>query len=462
MSALDDTLNESSRDAMLRDIDARIREYDVKHVYLQYVSVPGRVMGKAIPARHFERIAHSGLAWTYLSAGGFTVDVHGDLIGPSAAAVAEGLLIPDLGTFEVLPWDTDVARVFCGHFHRPDDEHRPGAIVLGDCRANLKRVHADFTAELGAELRSGCEPEMSWFPDRGTISASISKLPAHVGTAYHIGHIEEMRPILKRVTRYGQAMGLDMIQADYEDPGQIEMNFAFGDCLTTADRLTTYRQICMQVAKEFGVLATFMPKPVPGIMANGCHHHLSLWRGDEPAFADPRGTGINDLARRAIGGLLDHARGMSAIVAPTVNSYARYWDVGQYAPSAPVWGNDDRQCIVRVLGNRMEYRAPDASCNPYLTHAVLLAAMRDGIAREIDPGPPNPAETVVDPADARFPLLPRTLGEALDALAEDPVVRAALPGEIHDTFVAIKQDEWHRACGAVTEWHREMYLDHIP
>ena len=128
---------------------------------------------------------------------------------------------------------------------------------------------------------------MSWFPDADSITASISKLPAHVGTPYHIGHIEEMRPILKRVTRYGQEMGLDMIQADYEDPGQVEMNFLFGPCVETADRLTTFRQICMQVAKEFGVLATFMPKPVPGIMANGCHHHLSLWRGEEPGFAEP-------------------------------------------------------------------------------------------------------------------------------------------------------------------------------
>jgi glutamine synthetase len=205
-----------------------------------------------------------------------------------------------------------------------------------------------------------------------------------------------------------------------------------------------------------------MPKPVPGIMANGCHHHLSLWRGDEAAFADPAGTGINDLARQAIGGLLTHARGMTAIVAPTVNSYARYWDVGQYAPTAPVWGHDDRQCIVRVLGSRMEFRAPDASCNPYLTHAVLLAAMRDGIERGLDPGPPNPKDAIVDPADARFPLLPRTLGESLEALAGSELVRSALTDDLYDTFVAIKQDEWQRSCGAVTEWDREMYLSYLP
>jgi glutamine synthetase len=462
VTTLDETLGESARSTALQELAARIQEQGVRHVYLQYTSVPGRVMGKVVPAAHFERIAENGLAWTYLSAGGFTVDQGGNVLGPSSAACAEGLLVPDLDTFRVLPWDTEMGRVFCDHFHGPDDPERPGAVAQGDSRSNLKRVHAEFEAEFGFELRSGCEPEMSWFPDPESMTASISKLPAHVGTPYHIGHIEEMRPILKQVTRYGLEMGLDMIQADYEDPGQVEMNFLFGPCVETADRLTTFRQICMQVAKEFGVLATFMPKPVPGIMANGCHHHLSLWRGDEPVFANPDGRNLNDIGRWAIGGVLKHSRGMSAIVAPTVNSYARYWDVGQFAPSVPVWGYDHRQCIVRVLGPRMELRAPDACCNPYLTHAVMLAAMRDGIANQIEPGDPHDEDDFPAADQARFPLLPTTLGEALDALAEDEVVRSALPGELYDTFVAIKRDEWARACGAVTEWDRETYLTYLP
>jgi glutamine synthetase len=117
---------------------------------------------------------------------------------------------------------------------------------------------------------------------------------------------------------------------------------------------------------------------------------------------------------------------------------------------------------VRVLGARLEFRAPDACCNPYLTHAVMLAAMRDGIANRIEPGEPHEADDFPTPEQARFPLLPRTLGEALDALEQDEVVRGALPGELYDTFVSIKRDEWHRACGAVTEWDRETYLNYIP
>jgi glutamine synthetase len=462
VTALEDTLNQRERADQLREIDARIREHDVKHVYLQYTSVPGRVMGKVIPARHFERIAESGLAWTYLSAGGFHMDLDGAVLGPSQTAVAEGLLIPDLATFQVLPWDTDMARVFCDHFHRLDDAERPGEVVLGDARANLKRLHAEFQADFGLEMKTGCEPEMSWFPSKDSITAEISHLPDHVGTAYHIGHLERMRPILKRVTQYGQAMGLDMIQADYEDPGQVEMNFAFGSCVETADRLTTYRQICMQVAKEFGVFATFMPKPVPGIMANGCHHHISLWRGDEPAMVDSGAKELNQLGLWVLGGLLEHSRGMTALVAPTVNSYARYWDVGQFAPTVPVWGYDDRACIVRVLGARAEFRAPDASCNPYLTHSAILAAIRDGIERKIDPGPAHEQEAPIKVEDCAFGLLPKTLGEALEAYEADEVIRAALPEDVHRTFLEIKRDEWQRACGAVTDWHRDMYLTYLP
>lgn len=463
VTPLEEALGANEREETLSEINARIREYDVRHVYLQYTSVPGRVMGKVIPARHFERIADSGLAWTYLSAGGFASTIGGELIGPSGAAATEGLLMPDLATFQVLPWDSSMARVFCDHYHRPDDADRPGALALGDCRANLKQVYREFREAQGFEIMSGCEPEMSWFPDRDNITAEISRLPDHISTAYHIGHIEEIREILKRVTKYGQEMGLDMIQADYEDPGQIEINFSYGSIIETADRLITYRQICMQVAKEYGVLATFMPKPVPGIMANGCHHHISLWSGDKSAFSEPGAAGINELGRSAIGGILAHSRGMSAICAPTVNSYARYWDVGLFAPTVPIWGYDNRQCIVRVLGSRAEYRAPDASCNPYLTHAVLIAALRHGIEEGIDPGPSLEADGQ-PPAeeDAQFPLLPKTLGEAIEALEADPVVRSALPDDILRTFVEIKRDEWQRSCAAVTDWARDMYLNYLP
>ena len=218
-----------------------------------------------------------------------------------------------------------------------------------------------------------------------------------------------------------------MIEGDYEDTGQLELNFQFDRCERTCDRLVTYRQICAQVAREFGVIASFMPKPAVGLMANGCHHNLSLWRGDENVFVeeDNPTLHVSETARHALGGILEHSRGMLALLAPTVNSYARYWDLGQFAPAVVNWGFDNRTCAVRVSASgRLEYKLPDASVNPFISHAAVLEAMADGLERGIDPGAPQSEDSYGDSA-GRFPPLPRTLGDALAALAEDEVVRGA-------------------------------------
>jgi glutamine synthetase len=262
-----------------------------------------------------------------------------------------------------------------------------------------------------------------------------------------------------------------MIEGDYEDTGQLELNFAYDRCERTCDRLVTYRQVCAQVARELGVIASFMPKPTVGAMANGCHHNLSLWRGEDNAFVDPANPALHltPTAEHALGGILAHARGMLALLAPTVNSYARYWDVGQFAPSIVNWGYDNRTCAVRVSARgRLEFKLPDASVNPYLSHTAILAAMADGLERELDPGPPQagdsyaPDVVAADAAERGYAPLPRTLGDALAALAEDDVVTGALPGPLLAAFVEYKTDEWERFCGTVTEWHREMYLRALP
>jgi glutamine synthetase len=199
-------------------------------------------------------------------------------------------------------------------------------------------------------------------------------------------------------------------------------------------------------------------------MANGCHHNLSLWRGDENVFVDEGNDTlhVSETAQHALGGILEHSRGMLALLAPTVNSYARYWDVGQFAPAVVNWGFDNRTCAVRVSASgRLEYKLPDASVNPFISHAAVLESIADGLERGIDPGSPQSEDSYGDSA-GRFPALPRTLGDALAALAEDGVVRSALPDALYDAFVEYKTDEWERFCGTVTEWHREMYLRAIP
>lgn len=437
---------------------ARLGEAGVEHIYFQAVSIGGRVLAKLVPATHFDRISERGVQFHGSGTADLVSDRHGTMLGAGPEA-GEFVALPDLNTLTALPWDREVARVFCRLYTRGDLPNGAGQPLPTDSRGLLVRASHAFTERTGFELRSGCEPEMTWEGEGLEVTARPNMSPA-----YHAGALEVMRPVWKRVVGYCHDLGLDMVEGDYEDTGQLELNFMFDNCIATADRLTTYRQVCVQVARELGVTATFMPKPTQGVMANGCHHNLSLWRDSENAFVEPgrRELHLSETARHALGGILEHTPGATAIMAPTVNSYARYWDAGLFAPAIANWGFDNRSCAVRVSASgRLEFKVPDAAVNPYLSHAVLLAMIEDGLGRQIDPGEPE-AGSSYELEEARFGRLPRTLGEALERLAEDEVVRSALPAELYDTFVAIKADEWALACGAVTDWHREMYLRVVP
>jgi glutamine synthetase len=445
--------------ALEPEIAARIRESGVEFVYYQFVTLNARVMAKVAPARHLARNLQRGVQFHGSAVTDLASNRHGDLIA-SGPEVEEFVALPDAATFAVLPWDTQFARVLCNLYRRPDRAERAGEPLPTCVRSNLQRVHAGFRERTGLELRSGTEPEMSWFGD----DIEVWSQP-NVSPAYHMGALETVRPIVKKVVAYGQALGLDMIEGDYEDAGQVELNFNFDRCEQTCDNLVTYRLICAQVAKELGVVASFMPKPLVGAMANGCHHNLSLWRDDENVFEEAGRLDLHltETARHALAGVLRHAPGMLALCAPTVNSYARFWDVGQFAPGAVNWGFDNRTCAVRVSASgRLEYKLPDASVNPYLSHAAVLAAIEHGLNDGLDPGPPQTGDSYDPDVAGRYPPLPRTLGEALAALAADDVVQHAMPPELYAAFAEYKNDEWARFCSTVTEWHREMYLRALP
>ncbi len=288
--------------------------------------------------------------------------------------------------------------------------------------------------------------------------------------AYHVDHLERYRPVYQKVISYAQALGLDMIEGDYEDPGQLELNWLFDRANLTADRLVTYRQVCRQVGRELGVTPSFMPKPAAGMMGNGCHHNVSLWT--VPAEDGARGVNIleepgrtelhlSEAGRHALGGILSHAAGGMLVFGSTVNSYKRYWDAGQFAPSQINWGMDNKTCTVRLSAvGRLEFKLPDAMVNPYLSHAVLLRSIEDGLAARTDPGEPQAGSSYG--GASKFPPLPLTLGEALSAFDGDPVVRSALGDELADLLVAYKADEWARFCGTVTDWEHQMYAEALP
>ncbi|MGW7411242.1 glutamine synthetase family protein [Streptomyces sp. NPDC054863] len=442
--------------AALDAVRAQLVEAGVEFLYYQTVTLTGRVIGKAVPVGHLARNAEAGVQLHRTGLADLQTRQDGTLLGGGCAA-AEFTAVPELDTLAVLPWDTRVARFFC-RLYEPD--HAPAEIagrpLPTDVRGNLARVHAAFTARTGLELRSGCEPEMSW-----TGPGLEARNRPHTSPAYHIDHLERNRPIYQKVIGYAQAMGLDMVEGDYEDPGQLELNWMFDHADRTADRLVVYRQICRQVARELGVTASFMPKPANDRKGNGCHHNLSLWRGDQNVFTDPdlRELHLTDVGRHALGGILRHAAAATAVMGPTVNSYKRYWHAGQFAPTHIDWGMDNKTCTVRLSANgRLEFKLPDAMVNPYLSHAVLLAAIGEGLDHGIEPGPPQQGSGYAA-TGPRPETLPSTLGEALDRFTADPVVTGALGPETTELYTALKRDEWARYCGTVTDWEHTMYAD---
>ena len=458
-SALDQHREENaSSDELARALHT-IKEQGVEYVYFQGVTITGRVVGKVMPARHLERMAAKGIQQHRTAVANLQSTREGELLGGGVNA-AEYTALPDLDTFAVLPWDTSVARVFC-RLYEPDHlAENAGTPFVNDSRGLLRRTHRAFTERTGLELRTGTEPEMTW---RGP-GLEATFRPGS-SPSYHIEHLEKGRHVYQKVISYAQALGLDMIEGDYEDEGQFELNWMFDHANLTADRLVTYRQVCKQVARELGIEASFMPKPATGMMGNGCHHNFSLWRDGVNVLAEDGRADMHltDEGKHALGGVLMHAPGSMLVYGSTVNSYKRYWDAGQFAPSKINWGLDNKTCTVRLSANgRLELKLPDAAVNPYLSHALLIAAVEDGLDNAIDPGEPWVGSSYEGEQDKRFAPLPLTLGEAIDAFEADPLLRRTLGDELADLLVDYKRDEWARFCGYVTDWEKDIYWDDAP
>ncbi|MEC5292363.1 glutamine synthetase family protein [Aurantimonas sp. C2-6-R+9] len=476
------------RDALVKEVRKKIDDLGIEYLYLQFVSITGRICGKGIPADHWESISGKGFQLVYGATVNLFLNRHGEYMGYGPEA-AELVGIPEPETFCQLPWDKRVARVWCTLFRNREERENPGAFLTSDCRGNLRRIHQEFENKHGLHLRAGTEPEMMWLKkdENGKPAGGFSN-----PYCYHIDQFESLRPVYMKVIEYSRAMGLDIIQGDHEDaPGQLELNFAFDDCLRNADRLTTYRQICAQVAREFNLIACFMAKPFMGVSANGCHHNISLWRGGEdehpklgqkkraamdavfayqkggdntfmPEGDDPQMPGV--VGQHAVGGIVKHLDALTAIGCSTVNSYRRLWDTGFWAPIFKDWGYQNRTTGLRISApGRFEFRSVDSMVNPYLMAAGILMAVDDGLTNKIDCGKPEERNIYAAmEAGKQVQKLPMSLGDALAALAEDDVIKSAMPGEMYRLYDEYKRDEWERFMHTTTDWDADTYLDYLP
>ncbi len=489
MTDIEAFVDASGRDAKVAEVRKLINELGIDYIYLQFVSITGRICGKGIPADHWESVAAKGFQLVYGATVNLFLNRHGQYMGYGPEA-AELVGIPEPETFCQLPWDKRVARVFCTLFRNREERQAPGAFLTSDCRGNLRRIHDQFQAEHnGLHMRHGTEPEMMWLKrgEDGKPDGGFSK-----AYCYHIDQFESLRPVYLKVIDYSRAMGLDMIQGDHEDaPGQLELNFAFDDPMRTADRLTTYRQICAQVAREHNLIACFMSKPFMGVSASGCHHNISFWHGGETvqkklgqakyaAIGDvfahldggentfmPEGDDVQmpgKVGKQVIAGIVEHLYALTAIGCSTVNSYRRLWDTGFWAPVFADWGFQNRTTGLRISApGRFEYRAVDSMVNPYLMASAIIKAADDGIKRNLDPGPPEERNIYAAmEAGKQVKKLPMTLGHALEELAKDEVIKSAMPGEMFRLYHEYKTDEWERFNATVSNFDVENYLDCLP
>ena len=441
-----------------KEILSHMNSHGVRFLRLQFTDITGVNKNVEVPASQFEKALDGEIMFDGSSIDGFTRIEESDM-----------LLHPDFSTYRIEPFrstsyrGTDhgrIARLICD-VHNPD-----GSPFEGCPRLNLKR-QCEIAKGLGYELMAGPEAEFFLFLRKqdGSPTTETHDFAGYFDLApTDLG--EECR---REIVLALEALGFEIEASHHEvAAGQHEIDFKYGDAVTTADRLSTFRYVVRRVARDMGLHATFMPKPIFGQNGSGMHIHQSLFKGETNAFFDKKADhdGVSETMRHYIAGLLKHARAFCAITNPLVNSYKRLVP-GYEAPTHLAWSMRNRSPLIRVparrgLGTRCELRMPDPSCNPYLAFTATLAAGLDGIHEGVEP--PAPVEGNVYTMSARergrlkIKSLPGDLGEAVRELEKNTVMREALGEHIFERFVEAKKSEWHEYISIVHPWELERYL----
>ena len=428
-----------------------IRERGVHFINLQFSDIMGMVKSVTIPVSQLESLLANGVWFDGSSIEGFVRVSESDM-----------LLIPDLDTFAVLPWGAEghrTARLIC------DVYTTEGEPFIGSPRAALARMMQE-AAELGYEYRVG--PELEFFLFATDESGNPLPDVTHDEAGYFDATADRGTLVRNDMIMALEAFGIEVEAGHHEvAAGQHEIDFRYGNALRTADNAVTLKHVFKAIAQQHGLYATFMPKPIKGINGSGMHTHQSLASSatGENAFADSANPyGLSGLARQFLAGQLAHAKGMSAVLAPLVNSYKRLVP-GYEAPVYISWARINRSALIRVPkpslteATRLELRCPDPSCNPYLAFAVMLKCGLDGVKRGL-PLPEPTEENLFEAEWARRGLetLPSSLKEALQELEKDTVVQEALGPHIYERFMEAKTQEWDSYRLEITDWERERYL----
>lgn len=442
-------MNQQNIDYVLRSVEQR----DIRFVRLWFVDILGRLKNFAISPEDLEVAFEEGIGFDGSAIEGFATPEEADM-----------LAFPDASTFQILPWrpsHNGVARVFCD-VCTPDREP-----FAGDPRAALRRMFHK-AEKAGYLLNVGAELEYYYFPDERT--------PEPLD---NVGYFDLSVSDAARDLRRNTVLTLEKMSVPVEytfhaaGRSQHGMSLRHAEALSMSDAITTAKLIIKQQAYESGCHASFMPKPLAGEDGSAMFLHQSLFDHDgNNVFwgeADEK-YHLSDVAKHYMAGILAHAREISAITNPTVNSYKRITTGGDSVPQYATWGLRNRASMVRIpvykpgkqLSTRIELRSPDPMANPYLVNAVTLAAGLDGIERKLELPPEATAETLKltdrQMVEAGYTPLPRSLKEALDVFEDSQFMKDALGEHIHSFFLKKKRDEWHKFESTITEWEIKHYL----
>jgi glutamine synthetase len=426
-----------------------VEERGIRFVRLWFTDVLGFLKSFDITVQELEGALSEGMGFDGSSIEGYARIQESDMVA-----------VPDPSTFQTIPWKTEapVARMFCD-IYEPD-----GTPFDGDPRHVLKR-QLSRAAELGFRYYVGPELEFFYFKDdRGTEFLDRGGYFDHTVQDAAADH-------RKRTVAYLEAMGIPVEYVHHEvAPSQHEIDLRYTDALTMADSVMTYRLTVKEVAQEFGIYATFMPKPVAGVNGSGMHTHQSLFQGDRNAFFDPADEyHLSRTAKHFIAGLLVHAPEITLVTNQWVNSYKRLVP-GYEAPVYVCWARRNRSALVRVpmykpgkeAATRLEFRSPDPACNPYLAFAAMLAAGLAGVEGEYEL-PPEASDNIYAMTDeerraAGIASLPADLHEAIRAAEESKVLRTAIGDHVHEWLLRNKRAEWDAYKSYVTPFELERYL----
>ena len=439
----------------LARVKSLVEEHGIEFFLCSFVEMSGAPKAKVIPVTHLADMAEEGASF-----GGFAAGEIGQ--GPHDPEMAS---IPDFNSLTIVPWRENLAWVAGDMFVDGESWHYCPRTIL---RQQLKKAR-----QKGYVFNVGIEAEfMLLKQDEDGQYAPWDTLDTLDKPCYDLKALYRNLDMMTTLIKYMQELEWEPYANDHEDATcQFEVNWTYSDALTTSDRHTFFKWMVKTLAEERGLLATFMPKPFTNLTGNGAHFHMSLWDEDNQTnlFLDENDkNGVSQLAYWFTGGILKHAKAVTAVTNPLVNSYKRLVrraprSGASWAPVYVTYGANNRTQMIRIPApGRIENRLGDGAANPYLAATVLLAAGLDGIENQIDPGVQNEDNLYEVPEDELqrrgIDSLPATLSEAADALDGNEIIKNALGNEYADYYIQVKRKEWRDYHLSISQWETDNYL----